>query len=158
MCCVSWPVSLWGKSFFSQFFFLFSPLSSRGFFRQEKDEREEEGRQAGWQALGNRPNVLCNYFTQSLPQSHSRTLTHSSLTCSTPFLFLKNTHNHTQVWVIWVNNTTKAAFLLDLSSCPLVVCCCILSRVNLRPAGFERGRTQSRLFLSLFYMTWRSTL
>lgn len=40
---------------------------------------------------------------------------------------------------------TKVAFLLDLSSCPLVVFCCILSCANQQPASFKRRRTQSRL-------------
>lgn len=58
-----------------------------------------------------------------------------------PSLFLRVTYIRTfKCDFIWVNNMTKAAFLLDLFSCPLVVFCCILSRVNLQPAWLQKER------------------
>lgn len=54
---------------------------------------------------------------------------------------------------IWVNKMTKAAFLLDLSSCPLVVFCCSLSYVDPLLDDLKSRRTQSRLRV-LVSVTW----
>lgn len=60
--------------------------------------------QAGWQALGNRPNVLCNNFTHSL--SHTCTHMHHSLTYSIISIYLSLRHTRILkcdfIWsIIW---------------------------------------------------------
>lgn len=96
------------------------PLSSHVFLVRKGQAR---GRgQAGWQELGNRPNVLCNNFTHSFRHTH----THTALEHTAVSLCFSKTHMHMpKCDFIWVSNMTKAGFLLDLSSCPLVVFCCI---------------------------------
>lgn len=91
--------------------------------------------------------------TISLTPSVTHRLMHGSPTYSIPHhpFWFSEAHIRTlKCDFILVNNMTRATFLLDLPSCPLVVVCCFLSCVNLQPVSFKRTRTQSRLCISLW--------